>query len=301
MDQIDCVMLECGHMCTCTQCGKQMAECPICRQYVVRWPTLDFVTIRPPDHSSFTELSRLSRPELGPWPELNFLLAHIQWFILIQILNLFQCRGFANYKTEIYFSLWTILSFYRVGQIFDNLCHAMVLHTFITDWVASMQDGAKFVIFCPLLSTKLFLFSLSNKLIKSDWEHLSTWRTPVGTKYYLFLNLKSDENLYLKIYFWSLFVVWVRLRGKQLAFPEQACLRGGSQGFGPTTQTGVGINLKIAQICTLFYLTKRFCLTYMSKIMQQTIVWRFGSVGKCDVVICIAGDWLPQTPSEKYW
>ena len=36
MDQIDCVMLECGHMCTCTNCGKQMAECPICRQYVVR-------------------------------------------------------------------------------------------------------------------------------------------------------------------------------------------------------------------------------------------------------------------------
>jgi len=33
---IDCVMLECGHMCTCTDCGKQMAECPICRQYVVR-------------------------------------------------------------------------------------------------------------------------------------------------------------------------------------------------------------------------------------------------------------------------
>jgi len=33
---IDCVMLECGHMCTCTNCGKQMAECPICRQYVIR-------------------------------------------------------------------------------------------------------------------------------------------------------------------------------------------------------------------------------------------------------------------------
>ena len=33
---VDCVMLECGHMCTCTRCGKQMAECPICRQYVVR-------------------------------------------------------------------------------------------------------------------------------------------------------------------------------------------------------------------------------------------------------------------------
>lgn len=33
---VDCVMLECGHMCTCTGCGKLMNECPICRQYVVR-------------------------------------------------------------------------------------------------------------------------------------------------------------------------------------------------------------------------------------------------------------------------
>ncbi|KAG7166220.1 uncharacterized protein LOC121869608 [Homarus americanus] len=33
---IDCVLLECGHMVACTQCGKQMAECPVCRQYVVR-------------------------------------------------------------------------------------------------------------------------------------------------------------------------------------------------------------------------------------------------------------------------
>ena len=33
---VDCVMLECGHMATCTDCGKQMNECPICRQYVVR-------------------------------------------------------------------------------------------------------------------------------------------------------------------------------------------------------------------------------------------------------------------------
>lgn len=33
---IDCVFLECGHMIACTQCGKQMAECPVCRQYVVR-------------------------------------------------------------------------------------------------------------------------------------------------------------------------------------------------------------------------------------------------------------------------
>jgi len=33
---IDCVLLECGHMVTCTNCGRRMAECPICRQYVVR-------------------------------------------------------------------------------------------------------------------------------------------------------------------------------------------------------------------------------------------------------------------------
>lgn len=33
---IDCVLLECGHVVTCTQCGKRLNECPICRQYVVR-------------------------------------------------------------------------------------------------------------------------------------------------------------------------------------------------------------------------------------------------------------------------
>lgn len=33
---IDCVLLECGHMITCTNCGKRMSECPICRQYVIR-------------------------------------------------------------------------------------------------------------------------------------------------------------------------------------------------------------------------------------------------------------------------
>uniref|UniRef100_A0AAV2MSG7 RING-type domain-containing protein n=1 Tax=Knipowitschia caucasica TaxID=637954 RepID=A0AAV2MSG7_KNICA len=31
---IDCVLLECGHMVTCTKCGKRMNECPICRQRV---------------------------------------------------------------------------------------------------------------------------------------------------------------------------------------------------------------------------------------------------------------------------
>ncbi len=33
---IDCVLLECGHMVSCTRCGKRLAECPICRQNVVR-------------------------------------------------------------------------------------------------------------------------------------------------------------------------------------------------------------------------------------------------------------------------
>ncbi|XP_051934680.1 E3 ubiquitin-protein ligase rififylin [Hippocampus zosterae] len=33
---IDCVLLECGHMITCTKCGKRMSECPICRQFVIR-------------------------------------------------------------------------------------------------------------------------------------------------------------------------------------------------------------------------------------------------------------------------
>jgi len=33
---VDCVLLECGHMISCVNCGKRLAECPICRQYVVR-------------------------------------------------------------------------------------------------------------------------------------------------------------------------------------------------------------------------------------------------------------------------
>lgn len=33
---IDCVLLECGHMVTCTKCGKQITDCPICRQHISR-------------------------------------------------------------------------------------------------------------------------------------------------------------------------------------------------------------------------------------------------------------------------
>lgn len=34
--EMDCVLLECGHYFTCVQCGRQLSECPICRQYVSR-------------------------------------------------------------------------------------------------------------------------------------------------------------------------------------------------------------------------------------------------------------------------
>ena len=33
---IDCVLLNCGHLVTCTKCGKRLNECPICRSLVVR-------------------------------------------------------------------------------------------------------------------------------------------------------------------------------------------------------------------------------------------------------------------------
>lgn len=33
---LECVVLECGHMATCTRCAKVLSECPICRQYIVR-------------------------------------------------------------------------------------------------------------------------------------------------------------------------------------------------------------------------------------------------------------------------
>jgi len=33
---IDCVFLDCGHLCTCVKCGKLLSECPICRCFIVR-------------------------------------------------------------------------------------------------------------------------------------------------------------------------------------------------------------------------------------------------------------------------
>ena len=34
--EINCVFLECGHMLTCVPCGRKLAECPICRQNIIR-------------------------------------------------------------------------------------------------------------------------------------------------------------------------------------------------------------------------------------------------------------------------
>jgi len=32
---IDCVLLDCGHMVSCTKCGKRLAECPICENLFI--------------------------------------------------------------------------------------------------------------------------------------------------------------------------------------------------------------------------------------------------------------------------
>ncbi|CAF0737337.1 unnamed protein product [Didymodactylos carnosus] len=40
---VECVFLDCGHMVTCVKCGKLLAECPICRQNIIRVVRLDNV------------------------------------------------------------------------------------------------------------------------------------------------------------------------------------------------------------------------------------------------------------------
>ena len=34
--KIDSVILDCGHLVACNQCGKKLTKCPICRQHVVK-------------------------------------------------------------------------------------------------------------------------------------------------------------------------------------------------------------------------------------------------------------------------
>ena len=35
-NQIDCLILECGHMCTCLTCATLLSKCPICREQITR-------------------------------------------------------------------------------------------------------------------------------------------------------------------------------------------------------------------------------------------------------------------------
>jgi hypothetical protein len=32
--KINCVLIRCGHMCTCLECSQQLEKCPICRKYI---------------------------------------------------------------------------------------------------------------------------------------------------------------------------------------------------------------------------------------------------------------------------
>ena len=36
VNPIDCLILECGHMCTCLICAEALLKCPICRQQISR-------------------------------------------------------------------------------------------------------------------------------------------------------------------------------------------------------------------------------------------------------------------------
>eukprot|EP00993_Chasmostoma_nieuportense_P003534 NODE_4244_length_819_cov_58.072254_g4086_i0.p1 GENE.NODE_4244_length_819_cov_58.072254_g4086_i0~~NODE_4244_length_819_cov_58.072254_g4086_i0.p1 ORF type:complete len:233 (+),score=47.28 NODE_4244_length_819_cov_58.072254_g4086_i0:43-741(+) len=35
-NEINCVLLECGHLCACFDCGKQLKQCPFCRQRILK-------------------------------------------------------------------------------------------------------------------------------------------------------------------------------------------------------------------------------------------------------------------------
>lgn len=34
--EADAVFLDCGHLVACTECGRRLAECPICRRNIIR-------------------------------------------------------------------------------------------------------------------------------------------------------------------------------------------------------------------------------------------------------------------------
>lgn len=70
---IDCVLLECGHMVTCTKCGKRMSECPICRQYVVR--------------AVHVFRSWVTSPFTRPFPRTTMLNKTVRWPLILELLS----------------------------------------------------------------------------------------------------------------------------------------------------------------------------------------------------------------------
>ena len=43
-EDIDSVLLDCGHLVACNLCGKKLTKCPICRQQVVKVHKVDLVS-----------------------------------------------------------------------------------------------------------------------------------------------------------------------------------------------------------------------------------------------------------------
>ena len=57
---IDCVILDCGHLVTCKQCGKKLTECPICRQKV-----LEVLCVAPVTEQDMMRLTTLMLCAIG--------------------------------------------------------------------------------------------------------------------------------------------------------------------------------------------------------------------------------------------
>jgi len=61
---VNCILLECGHMVSCTDCGKRLAECPICRRYVSRVVHVFRVWAGPTySLANCVNISTISRPD----------------------------------------------------------------------------------------------------------------------------------------------------------------------------------------------------------------------------------------------
>ena len=61
-EDIDSVLLDCGHLVACNHCGKKLTKCPICRQQVVKVHKVDLV--------SELDLAKLTKKEFKKMLEL---------------------------------------------------------------------------------------------------------------------------------------------------------------------------------------------------------------------------------------